>query len=300
MSTIRTFGVSNPWYFCALVKCKLLLDLEDALRTETVEKLRLAADSGDDLQYRPRLIESPSRQEILRAIQMEETSLNQGDGEGPTKTRRSARLTGSVGVNMGLELEIRQLNLRFKLADHKNPTARQDNELEELRRKLMKALNSWYASLPEFMPPEALQEILRGLKLLAETEFMLRTGQANDALKKLREALGLKSFLIQCAQWQVDKWAEVYWWAWVAMGKLRDPDNNANHGRGRLKQLTQDDLVMLSAWMEQHRVWKEKGEVAQADAAKRGKGGQDLPWIWKLEFETGGQPDQPLNDDKIH
>ncbi|KIJ30996.1 hypothetical protein M422DRAFT_267414 [Sphaerobolus stellatus SS14] len=296
------------------VKRRLLLDLEDALGDDTIEELQLAADLGDGSQYRPRLIEAPSRQEILKVIQAEETLKNQGDGE-ELEMRQYVELCLDISSQSScMHLLFNRQNLRFKLTDHKNPTAKQDNELEESRRKLMKALESWYASLPEFMPPEALQEAQRGLGLLAETEFMLHTGQANDALKKLREALGLKSFLvrrkykvaqgqstllcsethIQRAQRQVDKWAEVYRRAWVAMGKLQDPGEDGNHGRGRLKCLTHDDLVMLSAWMEQHRLWKEKGEVAQASAAKKGEGRKDLPWIWKLEFETSETLDQDI------
>ncbi|KIJ32933.1 hypothetical protein M422DRAFT_265274 [Sphaerobolus stellatus SS14] len=113
-----------------------------------------------------------------------------------------------------------------------------------------------------------------GLIALAETEFLLRRGQANDALKRLRDCLGLKSFLVRRkykmaggqgmllrseseihrAQNQVQKWAEVYRRTWQAMGRLREKGEDGNHGRGKLQQLTNADLVMLSEWMDDHRM----------------------------------------------
>ncbi|KIJ41813.1 hypothetical protein M422DRAFT_255130 [Sphaerobolus stellatus SS14] len=87
---------------------------------------------------------------------------------------------------------------------------------------------------------------------LADTEFLLQQGQANDALKHLRESLGLKSFLVQRnhsaatgqiakhrseteienADRRVQKWAEVYCRAFNAMGKLKPLGDDGNHGRG--------------------------------------------------------------------
>ncbi|KIJ28988.1 hypothetical protein M422DRAFT_269687 [Sphaerobolus stellatus SS14] len=45
---------------------------------------------------------------------------------------------------------------------------------------------------------------------------------------------------------------------------------------------------MLSSWMEEHRLWREKGEIPEAEAAKKekGKGRRELPWIWKMQFRT--------------
>jgi hypothetical protein len=39
-------------------------------------------------------------------------------------------------------------------------------------------------------------------------------------------------------------------------------------------------------------VWRKKGEIAEAAAAKRGQGCQELPWFWKLEFEMNLPLDQ--------
>ena len=193
---------------------------------------------------------------------------------------------------------------------------------------MLKALDSWYDNLCDFMPPDTLHEALRsdvtpeqeilqlpsdfplssyerlGLIGLAETKYLLRTGQAHDALKKLRDALGLKGFLVKrkynsadgqrtllrseteiCrADKVVRKWAEVYRRNWEALGRLREPGDHNDHGRGILKELKEDDLVMLSSWMDEHRHWQVKGETSEGIAAKKGGGKRELPWIWKLEF----------------
>ncbi|KIJ52285.1 hypothetical protein M422DRAFT_243074 [Sphaerobolus stellatus SS14] len=169
------------------------------------------------------------------------------------------------------------------------------------------------------MPPDALQEPLTmeaapektklslpsdfdhenhdrlGLTTLAETEFLLRTGQANDSLKHLREigqiAKRRSETEIERADERVQKWAEVYRRAFKAMERLKPLGEDGNHGRGQFKELTKDDLIMLSSWMEEHRLWKEKGEVAEAEANKKGKGRRELPWIWKMQFGTT-EPDR--------
>ncbi|KIJ37152.1 hypothetical protein M422DRAFT_260308 [Sphaerobolus stellatus SS14] len=140
-----------------------------------------------------------------------------------------------------------------------------------------------------------------GLITLADTELLLQQGQANDALKHLRESLGLKSFLvrhnhsvatgqiakrrseteIENADRRVQKWAEVYCRAFNAMRKLKPLGDDGNHGREQMRELVNNGLIMLSSWMEEHRRWREKGEVAEAETAKQGKGRRELPWIWK-------------------
>ncbi|KIJ48686.1 hypothetical protein M422DRAFT_247547 [Sphaerobolus stellatus SS14] len=152
-----------------------------------------------------------------------------------------------------------------------------------------------------FMPPDALQEPLTteaaaeksklslpsdfecenhvrlGLTTLAETKFLLRMGQANDSLTHFGA--------------NIKKWAEVYRRAFIAMGRLKPSGEDGNHGRGQLKELTKNDLIMLSSWMEEHRLWREKGEVAEAEASKKGKWRRELPWIWKMQFGTT-EPDR--------
>ncbi|KIJ27639.1 hypothetical protein M422DRAFT_271180 [Sphaerobolus stellatus SS14] len=298
------------------IRRKTLEDLEAALGEDTVATLRAENAVQGGSQYRPK----EAREERTR-----------GGSDDAKKPRRYARVTGSVGINMGLELEMRQQTLRDKIAEKRfNPIARQELQLDEERRKVAKALEAWYGSLAEFMPPEALQEELPsdrapekkklrlpsdfdrsshaalGLTSLADIEFRLRMGRGNDALKKLREALGLESFLVRKkyqlvggqhallrseteisrAQKYVEKWAEVYRRAWDAMGRLAREGPDGNHGRGELEKLKGDDLVMLSQWMEEHRYWRERGELEEAAAAKQGKGRKDLPWIWKIEFDV--------------
>jgi hypothetical protein len=193
---------------------------------------------------------------------------------------------------------------------------------------LAKELENWFQTLKDFMPADALGEgpvsqlapelaILRlpsdyalethdrlGLTNLADTEYLLRHAQATDALCSIRQALGLKSFMVRAkhnnangqaqllrsnseierAEKLVSKWKEVYRRSWQAMGKLRGLGKEDDSGR--LKPLLDSDLLMLSDWLDEHRFWQEKGEVAAADAAKKGNGRRDLPWIWKMEFDV--------------
>ncbi|KIJ31227.1 hypothetical protein M422DRAFT_267177 [Sphaerobolus stellatus SS14] len=75
------------------------------------------------------------------------------------------------------------------------------------------------------------------------------------------------------------------------MEKLKPTGEDGNHGRGVFRELTKDDLIMISSWMEEHRMWRDKGEVAEAEAAKTGKGKRELSWIWKIQFGTT-EPDR--------
>ena len=100
-------------------------------------------------------------------------------------------------------------------------TEKQRMELLDSKRKLSRSLDTWFESLNDFMPSDAIQEFRSigggpenallglpsdfplelhrrlGLEELAIIERQLRVGQAHDALKKLWTALGLKSFLIR-------------------------------------------------------------------------------------------------------
>ncbi|KIJ30954.1 hypothetical protein M422DRAFT_267475 [Sphaerobolus stellatus SS14] len=317
----------------------LLVTLESALGEEMVMKLREESQKEDASQYRPRLIEAPSRLEVLKKIQEEETAGNPVINRRTGTVRAACKMTGSIGINMALELVMRQQNLHAKLQLQNHPTLRQEVDTDESRRRLLKTLEEWSKTLKDFMPPEALQEEsvmellpekekLRvpsdysqdsherlGLMVLARTEYRLRVAQAYDALKKIREALDLKSFMvrqkhtnagqaallrsetaIERAQRQVDKWAEVYERAWDAMESLREGDTNQRHDNGRLKFLNRGrDLIILSKWLEEQKFWRERGEVAEATAARKGEGRQELSWIWKVEFQVGTAPDMIEN-----
>jgi len=154
--------------------------------------------------------------------------------------------------------------------------------------------------LPSDYPRESHEWL--GLIGLAQTEYSLRVAQVHDAIKKMWNALGLKSFMVKgkyksaegqqallCsemeihrAQSQVKKWKKVYQRTWSAMGKLKGIGKEDE--TGQLRELYNGDLLMLSEWMEGHRYWREMAEMAENEACKKGKGRQDLPWIWKIEF----------------
>ena len=93
--------------------------------------------------------------------------------------------------------------------------------LDAARHKMSKALDTWFRGLADFMPGDAVQEIISGevspekavlglpsdfdrslharlgLEELAIIERQLCVGQAHDALRRLRTMLGLKSFLVR-------------------------------------------------------------------------------------------------------
>ena len=107
------------------------------------------------------------------------------------------------------------------MAENPRPTPSKGNELMEARHKLSKALDAWFQSLTDFIPGDAVQEIVSeqqppekmilglpsdfdrnvhrrlGMEALAIMERQMRIGQAHDALRQLRTMLGLKSFLVQ-------------------------------------------------------------------------------------------------------
>ena len=86
-------------------KQRTLQELEEALGEETVRRLCEQSECSDGSQYRPTVIESPGRLAILQQIQHEESSSDPGHDQ--YQHMRSARITASVGINMGLDLERR-------------------------------------------------------------------------------------------------------------------------------------------------------------------------------------------------
>lgn len=89
-------------------KQSILHTLEAAMSPQTLQFLKNTSVQADGSQYRPKLIEFPGRLKVLQAIQAEEVESYPPDKTGNTKGTRTARLTGSVGINMGLDLEMRQ------------------------------------------------------------------------------------------------------------------------------------------------------------------------------------------------
>ena len=206
----------------------------------------------------------------------------------------------------------------------------QSDSIDESRRKLRRALDAWFELIPDFFPPGILEAAPRsnafpenetlslpseyaadiqkrlGLVGLGQTEWLLRLGLAHDALGKLRQALGLKSFLIRKkrrmaggqgillrseaeitrAGRHIKKWREVYKRSWKALTCLLDtnPDLGSEESWTRLQELKDEDCIMLSQWIDDHRLWQEKGERAEAAASEKGKGKRDLPWFWKMQF----------------
>ncbi|KAF8586340.1 hypothetical protein K439DRAFT_1615179 [Ramaria rubella] len=176
---------------------------------------------------------------------------------------------------------------------------------------MSKALDAWYASLPDFMPADALQEMLEGeahpekkvlwlpsdfskishvrlgLSELASVEKQLHVGKYRTAGGQ--GMLTRSEAEIQRASRQVKKWKEVYQCAWRALEQLwgNEVIDKCNISWLQLQPLDNCDCIMLSQWMEEDRFWCAKGEMAEAEAAKRGGGRRELPWIWKMECDLG-------------
>ena len=134
----------------------------------------------------------------------------------------------------------------------------------------------------------------------------------HDALEQLRNALGLKSFLVRqkvtlsggqglllrfeteidCAGRHVQKWREVYPRAWKALNRLWEdgPEYGMESKLRVLRELENEDCIMVSEWMEENRIWRKEGECAEAEAAARAqKGGRrEVPWFWKIQFDIKG------------
>ena len=82
--------------------------MEVAIGKSTVKELEMQRAEDGGAQYRPRMVEAPSRIEMLKKIQDEEvTKLGSGLTDDGTQ-RRSARMMGSMALNMGLDLEMKQ------------------------------------------------------------------------------------------------------------------------------------------------------------------------------------------------
>jgi len=135
-----------------------------------------------------------------------------------------------------------------------------------------------------------------GLRDLAKAESTLRLAQAYDALEKLRNALGIKSFLsrnrssqqgpravtrfmesLRRADRQSKAHAATYRRAWRAIKDLGIPQVEY----GGLQDLEDSDLRMLSDWLEEERY---KGYNCQ------------LPWIWSV---MPGIPPSDSSPDEI-
>jgi len=170
--------------------------------------------------------------------------------------------------------------------------------------------------LPSDFSAEARERL--GLVSLADIEYQLRCGQLYDALEKLRGALGLKSFLvrrkyklasgqgallrseteIERAGRQVRKWKDVYQRGWRALKALEQgrADPTAADPGKPLLELQDAECIMLSDWLDEHRFWRQEGEMAEATAAAKGGGRKELPWFWKMQFKTTDQEDDEVGE----
>lgn len=190
-----------------------------------------------------------------------------------------------------------------------------DEKAEQLSERLEGRFQSLYDRLHELAPlladaevgSLALPDIVRipllstfstnererfGLDGLARIETRLRLRMCFDCLKKLKDALGVRSFLtrhsktqhgvhkstraqeaIQQAEGVVRKWGKAYRRSWGALDLMAVPVPE----RLGLQELVAADLTILGDWLE--------GEQYKYGAKK-------LPWIWILAPVPGLNADE--------
>jgi len=90
-----------------IYKRSVLANLEAALGPVKLAELKEETERAGGIQFRPHMVEAPSRIETLKKIREEESDKMIASGV-TERNARSHRLTGSVGINMGLDLEMRQ------------------------------------------------------------------------------------------------------------------------------------------------------------------------------------------------
>jgi hypothetical protein len=88
-------------------KTATVINLEAAMGIPLLKKLTALSATSDGSQYRPKMTESPTRLAILKEIQNEEAAQSKEEYRS-AHAARSAKLSRSVGINIGLDVEMRQ------------------------------------------------------------------------------------------------------------------------------------------------------------------------------------------------
>lgn len=188
------------------------------------------------------------------------------------------------------------------------------NQAEMLKKRLVSGLSQYYSDLMAAFPsllqiqttpdlphvdrillPSVLsfspaQIAESGIQELLKAESELRVGHAFDCLQKLRQSLGVRSFLsrhsrqahghsnntraqatIKRAEGQVNLWANIYRRTYSALQKM----NVSSEDLLGLQELKDDHLKMLSSWLEEEQYRKTREST--------------LPWLWTIA---------PLNSDE--
>lgn len=151
-------------------------------------------------------------------------------------------------------------------------------------------------TLPSTLSPT---DVIRlGLEDLAVAERQLRIGSCFDFIMKLKDALGVRSFLtrhsrvqqgyngatrsqdaIRRAEATVKRWGRSYRRSWQALDGLGVPQED----RQNLQELKASDMTILGQWLE--------GEQYRSR-------GTQLPWIWTI-LPVGSTPDAGRDGDDV-
>lgn len=77
--------------------------LESAMNPELIHRLQAIYDTCDGSLYRPKAVDSPSRQKVLAKLRAAEEQVSQAMGCRYT----SSKMTYCIGINAGLDVESR-------------------------------------------------------------------------------------------------------------------------------------------------------------------------------------------------
>lgn len=145
--------------------------------------------------------------------------------------------------------------------------------------------------LPSTLAVEEREEF--GLQQLSNMEKKLRLGLLYDILDALKKALAVKSYLSRLSREPANKSLQTRAMSQVSKSATKVADLKRVYRRcfsallslgpsaselGNLQELKEEDLVMLSSWMEEKRY--EKESTLPGRGAKEGE--RALPWIWRI------------------
>ncbi|KAG8919084.1 hypothetical protein FRC02_001929 [Tulasnella sp. 418] len=272
-------------------------ELSETMRSEWLQR------GGDQYRPNPETMKVPSKSTVLRELQQQETSQNLTSS---TSATGSTSPSSFVHTALILEEDLIKYTTRRTHLVNQGLSPSEEAKLKVAATALQKRIDKHYHLLRNFAPsipaellqagdevnssaivlPSSLSDARRlafGLEPLTQVEVELRVGHLHDILEKLRRALGSRSYLsrhsgsargyklstraqesIRDAELVVKQRGRGYKYAWDALVKLIGEKKAAAMG---LQPLHDDDLVMLSSWLEDARYTKKESR---------------LPWIWTM------------------
>ncbi|KAG8922430.1 hypothetical protein FRC01_014055, partial [Tulasnella sp. 417] len=300
-------------YFDALKEYKrkeeALKEIEEDLPSDYLAKLKRESEARGTEQFLSATIQAPTKTQILCAIREAE------DAEAKI-THLSSSHSEAMFISNAIDLADFQFQVRAKRAEvEPNPGgdgARRAFLLMEER--LRNRVGEHFSTLLRVCPGLQEAELILGqppttqplylpsqftprdrskykLEKIAEKESQIQVAEAHDALRRLRDALGLKALLLQNqrthvrgyekaskaktyilnAEKGIRRQVEAYKRAWEAINFL-GVKVGPNEAAGDLQALLDTDVVPLGEFNEERRF--------SGDS-------QGIPWIWRVVSVNG-------------